>query len=135
MNDLAMELEATVLAVARPPWRGVIDLQWRSCDPCVVRVVFPDGLPAWAVSRDLLADGLEGAAGLHDVSVILDPDDRTVVEVVLSTPNGRCAVRMDRIDLDAFLRSTLHRVPFGAEVIAPAALTTADLAEWDGGPW
>jgi hypothetical protein len=84
--------------------RGV--LRWTSTDPHAVAMVFRPGTRpeiTWLVDRDVLADGVHGPAGLGDVSVLPDRRSRTYRELVLSSPDGRCALRFRVAALVAFL--------------------------------
>lgn len=88
--------------------RLAVMLSWSVGDPFAVVLVFPrvGGClgPRWVVSRELLAAGLEGPAGLGDVQVFPDLVDARCVELVLSSPAGvRVGLRARRRALSEFL--------------------------------
>lgn len=89
-------------------------------DPFAVKLAFADTLlVVWTISRELLAAGLRGPAGDGDVKIT--PGDPKV-RLVLSSPNGRCALFFHRTDLIEALAATAALVPYGSE---------ADRIDWD----
>lgn len=93
-----------------------VTLEWTSNDPFAVTLHFP-GPTTWTTSRDVLAAGCDGAAGLGDVTVLPDLDDEQWLELVISSPNGRAGFRLPRSVLATFLASTWELMPAGAEVM------------------
>ncbi|MDF4251165.1 SsgA family sporulation/cell division regulator [Streptomyces sp. WMMB303] len=107
--------------IVRPPAARPLNpaLRYETDDPLAVRIVFPaeislDGAEvAWAFSRDLLAEGLRGAAGEGDVQVRPGGRERTVVE--LHAGEGVAVLDFRTCDLERFLRHSYELVPAGAE--------------------
>ncbi|MFG2639987.1 SsgA family sporulation/cell division regulator [Streptomyces sp. NPDC048370] len=88
-------------------------------DPYAVSMAFPppatlEGVEvSWAFSRELLAQGVDGPAGLGDVRVRPYGYDRTVVE--FHAPEGVAVVHVLTAELRHFLRRSQHLVPTGRE--------------------
>ena len=102
-------------------------LTYRKRDPFAVQLEVPSGATfvVWLLSRDLLADGLNGPAGLGDVAVnpdVFDPD--TYVWVCLFDPAGSGSVQL------GFHRADLERALDEMDAIVPAG-TEPDLIDWD----
>ncbi len=70
---------------------------------------------AWAVSRELLVDGLDGAAGVGDVRVWPQPPACERLVVALSSPKGHLVFDVARRVVARFLRGTFIAVPRGRE--------------------
>lgn len=66
----------------------------------------------WCMARDLLVSGLRAETGEGDVQV---RPGTTKVRVILSSPEGRCALFFYRADLVDALAATAALVPYGAE--------------------
>lgn len=134
MSTVVWDVAVTVLSPNHKPAHVDIDLYWSDRNPFTVSILFGEDLPDWIVSRDLLATGLDRAVGLGDVSVLPDlsvDSDDTCVELVLSTPSGRAALLIDRVDLDSFLTRTFRDVPAGQERVVPEDPIAA-IRELDG---
>lgn len=71
-------------------------------------VVFPGARDEkiWALSRDLLIDGLDGRAGLGDVFIGPYWHDGTIRKITLASPSGVCSLLIKRSCLDSFLTAT-----------------------------
>ncbi|MDT9689909.1 SsgA family sporulation/cell division regulator [Streptomyces sp. P9(2023)] len=88
-------------------------------DPFAVSMAFPppatlEGVEvSWAFSRELLAQGVDGPAGLGDVRVRPYGYDRTVVE--FHAPEGVAVVHVRTSELRRFLQRSQHLVPTGRE--------------------
>jgi hypothetical protein len=88
-------------------------------DPFAVSMAFPppatlEGVEvSWAFSRELLAEGVEGPAGVGDVRVRPYGYDRTVVE--FHAPEGVAVVHLRTAELRRFLKRSQHLVPVGRE--------------------
>ncbi|MET9379211.1 SsgA family sporulation/cell division regulator [Streptomyces sp. NPDC003035] len=88
-------------------------------DPFAVSMAFPppatlEGVEvSWAFSRELLAEGVEGPAGVGDVRVRPYGYDRTVVE--FHAPEGVAVVHIRTAELRRFLKRSQHLVPVGRE--------------------
>jgi hypothetical protein len=70
----------------------------------------------WMFARDLLVNGLVGAAGIGDVR--LRPrrtHARTALQLEISSPDGHALLEFDRESVQRFLEATLNIVPLGAE--------------------
>lgn len=94
-----------------------VTLSWRAEDPYAVTVTFPrqEQRVRWVLGRCLLAAGLEGPAGLGDVSVLPDLECSGQVELILSSPDGRIGFLVEIGVLEEFLRATWAVVPAGEE--------------------
>ncbi|MFF8605898.1 SsgA family sporulation/cell division regulator [Streptomyces sp. NPDC015346] len=88
-------------------------------DPFAVSMAFPpratlEGVEvSWAFSRELLAQGVEGPAGVGDVRVRPYGFDRTVVE--FHAPEGVAVVHIRTTEVRRFLERSQHLVPAGRE--------------------
>ncbi|MEU6982348.1 MULTISPECIES: spore wall synthesis regulator SsgD [unclassified Streptomyces] len=88
-------------------------------DPFAVSMAFPppatlEGVEvSWAFARELLAEGVDGPAGLGDVRVRPYGYDRTVVE--FHAPEGVAVVHVRTSELRHFLKRSQHLVPAGRE--------------------
>ncbi|OEJ93548.1 spore wall synthesis regulator SsgD [Streptomyces thermolilacinus] len=107
--------------VASAPRMDVVPvvLRYDPADPFAVRMAFPaaatlEGVEAvWEFSRDLLAAGAEGPAGVGDVRMRPFGHDRTVVE--FHAVEGVAMVHLRTGEIRRFLRRTRHVVPSGCE--------------------
>ncbi|MEU8760509.1 SsgA family sporulation/cell division regulator [Streptomyces sp. NPDC048659] len=96
-------------------------------DPFAVRMAFPpratlEGVEvSWAFARELLAQGVEGPAGLGDVRLRPYGYDRTVVE--FHAPEGVAMVHVRTSELRRFLKASQVLVPSGRE---------REHLDWDG---
>ncbi|GAA2773233.1 SsgA family sporulation/cell division regulator [Streptomyces showdoensis] len=96
-------------------------------DPFAVRMAFPppatlEGVEvSWAFARELLAEGVEGPAGLGDVRLRPYGYDRTVVE--FHAPEGVAMVHVHTSELRRFLKASQRLVPRGRE---------REHLDWDG---
>lgn len=94
-------------------------LRYDELDPLAVRIVFPpdislDGAEvSWVFARELLAEGLRGAAGEGDVHVWPCGLERTVIE--LHTGEGVAVLEFRAADLWGFLQCSYELVPAGGE--------------------
>ncbi|MFI8826327.1 SsgA family sporulation/cell division regulator [Streptomyces sp. NPDC053431] len=88
-------------------------------DPYAVSMAFPppatlEGVEvSWAFARELLAQGVEGPAGVGDVRLRPYGYDRTVVE--FHAPEGVAMVHVRTSELRSFLERSQHLVPAGLE--------------------
>lgn len=110
-----------------PPEQGIVPLAARlsysSEDPYALSVAFDVGLDKpveWTFARDLLAMGIEGRAGLGDVTVW--PSARSqraapgsVLHIELSSPYGQAHFEAPAMEIWEFLRRTYQIVPVGRE--------------------
>jgi DNA-binding XRE family transcriptional regulator len=87
-----------------------VTLRHTSADPEAVRLDFPphvtlDGRAAvWTIGRDLLARGLDAAAGCGPVRVLPQGRDHTVIE--FGSPQGLATLRFDTAVLRRFVART-----------------------------
>lgn len=94
-------------------------LRYDRRNPFAVQMAFParatlEGVEvSWEFSRELLAAGVDGAAGLGDVRVRPFGYDRTVVE--FHAPEGVAMVHVRTSEVRRFLRRAQHLVPAGCE--------------------
>jgi hypothetical protein len=94
----------------------VASLYYSAEDPYAIRMAFHVGTDEpveWIFARDLLAVGLEGAAGEGDVQVWpAEEDGQELLNIALSSPFGQAHFEAPRSSTSAFLSRTY-------EVIAP----------------
>ncbi|MET9621582.1 MULTISPECIES: SsgA family sporulation/cell division regulator [unclassified Streptomyces] len=94
-------------------------LRYDRGDPYAVSMAFPppatlEGVEvSWAFSRELLAQGVDGPAGVGDVRVRPYGYDRTVVE--FHATEGVAVVHIRTEELRRFLERSQHLVPAGRE--------------------
>ncbi|MFC9326266.1 SsgA family sporulation/cell division regulator [Kitasatospora sp. NPDC057015] len=101
-----------------PDVRLRVGLAFRPRDPMVLRLTFDmaDGAPVtWALSRDLLLDGLDAPAGQGDVQVSPHEHDPDLVRILLRSPGGTAELLAPAAALHAVLLRTDRLVPFGEE--------------------
>ncbi|MER7722870.1 SsgA family sporulation/cell division regulator [Streptomyces sp. NPDC096323] len=120
---MSTEIEQPVQArmVASAPQMETLPavLSYNRTDPFAVRMAFP--APAtlqgaevsWEFSRELLAAGMEGPAGIGDVRVRPFGYDRTVLE--FHAAEGIAMVHVHTAELRRFLRRAQELVPAGDE--------------------
>jgi hypothetical protein len=84
-------------------------------DPFAVTARFTTGdlEVAWTFSRDLLRDGLEGAAGLGDVR--FSHAGKASLNMDLASPDGRARIVCDATALGRFLACSYAILPSGKE--------------------
>src|SRR3954451_18738859 len=93
-------------------------LRYRPVDPYAVEATFRAGDEAisWVLGRDLLSDGLQSECGDGDVRVWPTVEDqRAVVMLQLTSPDGSALLAADAAGLEAFLSRTYDAVPLGYE--------------------
>ncbi|MER6117373.1 SsgA family sporulation/cell division regulator [Streptomyces sp. NPDC001743] len=120
---MSTEIEQSVQArmVASAPQMETLPavLSYNRTDPFAVRMAFP--APAtlqgaevsWEFSRELLAAGVDGPAGIGDVRVRPFGYDRTVLE--FHAAEGIAMVHVHTAELRRFLRRAQELVPAGDE--------------------
>jgi hypothetical protein len=88
-------------------------------EPFTIAVSFQtddDTWVEWVFARELLVNGLVGSAGIGDVR--LRPrrtSGRTVLELEISSPEGRALLELEREAVQRFLEATIKIVPLGEE--------------------
>jgi Streptomyces sporulation and cell division protein, SsgA len=93
-------------------------LRFDPADPFAVTLTLRPGSGpvAWTFARDLLAEGVEGPAGLGDVRIRpAIHEGRQVVAVALCSPSGHADLELPRSKVTAFLGPTYQVVPAGTE--------------------
>jgi hypothetical protein len=117
-----MALPLTLLAtepIASVPTAMSVTLRYAAVDPYAVSMVFPAGPSAdvvtWTFDRELLRDGLLGAAGEGDVRLWPEAEDALTLYVELAAPAGRALLNAPIATLRAFLDATAELVAFGVE--------------------
>ncbi|MFZ3562049.1 SsgA family sporulation/cell division regulator [Streptomyces sp. BH055] len=122
----ARQLEATVRGRA-------FDADGGACEPCDVKLRYGEDDPLvvavtvsrfgrrserWLMSRDLLSDGLSGAAGIGDVTVcpVVDPDGPPGVLLRARDAGRALRVRIGHQALLLYLARSHALVAFGSEV-------------------
>ncbi|WP_434447106.1 SsgA family sporulation/cell division regulator [Lentzea sp. E54] len=94
-----------------------VDLYYDTSDPYALGVVFQQehGQLRWIFSRELLADGLPGAAGEGDVRLGLSDANLLTMMIELSSPNGAASFEASAFGLAQFVDRTFDLVPAGRE--------------------
>jgi hypothetical protein len=122
MNTSAIVAAELGLTLVVPEHGGVpltASLNYRRDDPYAIRMAFHVGTSEpveWIFSRDLLAVGLDRAAGDGDVQVWPDAAARRdVVNIALSSPFGQAHFETPATALTGFLLRTYEVVPAGRE--------------------
>lgn len=120
---MSTEIEQPVQArmVASAPQMETLPavLSYNRTDPFAVRMAFPASATlqgaevSWEFSRELLAAGMDGPAGIGDVRVRPFGYDRTVLE--FHAAEGIAMVHVHTAELRRFLRRAQELVPAGAE--------------------
>ncbi len=96
-------------------------LEYRRDEPYAIAATFRVGSDAevrWLFARDLLIEGLVGAAGEGDVRVMLDGIDPETVVIELRSPDGAALLTIPTADLARFLDATYAVVAVGDERLA-----------------
>ncbi|MFF7177800.1 SsgA family sporulation/cell division regulator [Streptomyces sp. NPDC008121] len=112
-------VEARLVASAPRMETVPATLRYDREDPYAVSMAFPppatlEGVEvSWAFARELLAEGVEGPAGVGDVRVRPYGYDRTVVEFHAS--EGVAVLHIRTSELRHFLERARHLVPPGRE--------------------
>ena len=122
MNTSAIVAAELGLTLVVPEHGGVpltASLNYRRDDPYAIRMAFHVGTDEpveWIFSRDLLAVGLDRAAGDGDVQVWpAAARHRDVVNISLSSPFGQAHFEAPATALTGFLLRTYEVVPAGRE--------------------
>jgi hypothetical protein len=122
MNTSAIVAAELGLRLVVPEHGGVpltASLYYRGDDPYAIRMAFHVGTDdpvEWIFARDLLAEGLDGAAGDGDVRVWPSTaDHRDVLNIALSSPFGQAHFEAPLTALTGFLLRTFEVVPAGRE--------------------
>lgn len=118
-TSLPMDLETDVPGLCH---RLDVGVNYDDADALVVSLVFDSAgeLPInWAISRDLLLEGLSRPSGVGDVHI--RPADDGELLIVLRTPSGTARLFAPAAALESLLLRTLLLVPLGTE-FAPGAL-------------
>jgi len=129
-------VEARLVAAAPRMPSIPATLYYDRTDPFAVRMTFPapatlEGVEVcWTFARELLASGLEDAAGSGDVRVRPYGYDRTVLE--FHAPEGTAVVHVRSGEVQRFLQRTTDLVPTGLEHLQVDL--DHDLAELMRGP-
>jgi len=122
MNTSAIVAAELGLTLIVPGHGGVpltASLNYRRDDPYAIRMAFHVGTDEpveWIFSRDLLAVGLDRAAGDGDVQVWpTRAAHRDVLNISLSSPFGQAHFEASLTALTGFLLRTYEVVPAGRE--------------------
>ncbi len=99
---------------------GTVALVWDEDLPLYAHLVFDgpdvDGEHVvWSFLRDLIADGVDGPAGMGDVQFYPHLSGR--ICLTLSAPEGELTLMCLRRELVDFVEDTYFRVPRGAEQV------------------
>ena len=104
-----------------PEVRLDVAVGFRAQDPLVLRLTFDmaDEAPVtWAISRELLLDGLCTPVGEGDVHIRPDDADPDLLRIVLRSPGGTAELLAPAPALHAVLLRSDRLVPFGEEFCA-----------------
>ena len=88
-------------------------------EPFTISVAFQtedDTWVEWLFARDLLVNGMSGAAGIGDVR--LRPrrtSGRTALQLEIESPEGHALLEFERESVQQFLANTIMLVPLGDE--------------------
>ncbi|MGW0468557.1 SsgA family sporulation/cell division regulator [Streptomyces sp. NPDC003027] len=123
-------------------------LAYRTGDPYAVHITFHIGSDhpvSWTFARELLVEGVFRPCGHGDVRIWpTKVDDRDVVLMALSSPDGDALLEAPSAQVSAWLERTLRAVPPGTEAeqlgiddgLAELLATTAVSDElWPRDPW
>jgi hypothetical protein len=121
MNSVTVSAELRLSLVV--PEHGAVplvaSLDYCADDPYAIKMAFHVGTDEpveWIFARELLATGLETAAGEGDVRVWPDePADADILNIALSSPFGEAHFEAPLNATAEFLRSTYGIIPAGAE--------------------
>lgn len=120
MSTLIEQAVQARLVASAPRTEAVAaTLRYDRADPYAVSMAFPppatlEGVEvSWAFARELLAEGVEGPAGVGDVRLRPYGIDRTVVE--FHAPEGVAMVHVRTAELRRFLERSQQVVPRGRE--------------------
>lgn len=121
MNSVTVSAELGLSLVV--PEHGAVplvaSLDYCADDPYAIKMAFHVGTDEpveWIFARELLAAGLEAAAGEGDVRVWPDKSgDADILNITLSSPFGEAHFEAPRSATAEFLRSTYGIIPEGAE--------------------
>lgn len=109
------------------PGQRTFDLVYSRRDPYVagLRQRARDGEVLWEFARDLLADGVDGYAGLGDIRIWPGAASHRVhIGVAMTSHEGRCALWLPRAQVESFLARTFRLVPRGKEKVDVDAVIT-----------
>jgi hypothetical protein len=117
MSTEAIHAELVALYDGSTPVRS--RWSYRADQPYTVTAAFQterDRWVEWAFSRDLLAEGVRGPAGLGDVRLHPETDEGlTLLVVEIESPEGYAELELDHAGVSSFLAATEEVVPFGEE--------------------
>jgi hypothetical protein len=117
MSTEAIHAELVALYDGSTPVRS--RWSYRADQPYTVTAAFQterDRWVEWAFSRDLLAEGVRGPAGLGDVRLHPETDEGlTLLVVEIESPEGYAELELDHAAVSSFLAATEEVVPFGEE--------------------
>ncbi len=117
MSTEAIHAELVALYDGSTPVRS--RWSYRADQPFTVTAAFQtdrDRWVEWAFSRDLLAEGLRGPAGVGDVRLHPEYEDElTMLVVEIESPEGYAELELDHEGVSAFLEATEEVVAFGDE--------------------
>ncbi|OZM71293.1 sporulation protein SsgA [Amycolatopsis antarctica] len=119
-HDHATVSATTILAQIAPPTPVVpvkAELGYDTRVPYAVTITCApageDGRTVWELSRDLLVEGLDRAAGDGDVRVRRSPEEPECL--LIEVRGGAAVFDASTHEVAEFLRLTFHTVPLGAE--------------------
>ncbi len=121
MNSVTVSAELGLSLVV--PEHGAVplvaSLDYCADDPYAIKMAFHVGTDEpveWIFARELLAAGLEAAAGEGDVQVWPDETDGAdILNITLSSPFGEAHFEAPRSATADFLKSTYGIIPAGSE--------------------
>lgn len=121
LNDHTTIRSTAVFDLVGPPNPPVpvqVEMRYDTRDPYAVQAAFRTGRAGWVewvFSRDLLTEGLLGAAGAGDVRIRPAAGDGESIEIELSSPSGHATFRAASREVSEFLARTHEVVAPGGE--------------------
>ena len=117
MSTEAIHAELVALYDGSTPVRS--RWSYRADQPYTVTAAFQtdrDRWVEWAFSRDLLAEGVRGPAGLGDVRLHPETEEGlTLLVVEIESPEGYAELELDHASVSSFLAATEEVVSIGEE--------------------
>ena len=124
MTSVHSEINLHLVLPGRPSLPVRAELRYDASDPYAVQIAFHTGsatdasqdVVEWTFARELLSDGVRGAAGEGDVQVWPSIDaGEPVMCLALSSPSGRALFEVPADVLVDFLSRTYDAVSTGSE--------------------
>lgn len=116
---VTLDLTATYMSTDGDHIPFPVSLGYDLSDPYAVWATFsvPSGpLVTWVFARELLTEGMLGAAGIGDVTVWRSShEDQSEVYIGLASPDGEALIQVPSAAIATFLEKTYVQCPPGDE--------------------